>query len=103
MELTAELHNVQNLIERDRKERKAHDDKADAHRLKIEARVNEIAESQRALETRVQDIEPMAEVVAGAKARITGGLLVLGFIGSIALTLISVFRDRVNQLFSGGG
>ena len=75
----------------------------DAHRerqLAAEER-RAILERLATLSKDMQDVKPVTDMVDSLRSKIAGGLLVLGFIGAIALGVVTYFKEQVNHFLFG--
>jgi hypothetical protein len=66
------------------------------------------AEERRAILNRLeslhhdmQEVKPVTDMVSSLRAKVSGGLIVLGFIGAVAWTAILFFKDALLRFFLG--
>lgn len=66
------------------------------------------AEERRAIMTQLtlltedmKKVKPVTEMVDGLKAKITGAVLVLGFIGAVALGIVTYFKEQIHHFLFG--
>lgn len=54
-----------------------------------------------ALHRDMQNVKPVTDMVSSLRAKVSGGLLVLGFIGAIAWTAVLFFKEQLVRIFLG--
>ena len=83
--LGAQMEAMNARLDRDYTARETADKDAMAHRLRVNAMLSELGQGHREVAARLDKLEPVAAMVASAKAKLAGATLVLGFIGSLAI------------------
>ncbi|MDZ7905692.1 MAG: hypothetical protein U5N55_07925 [Cypionkella sp.] len=93
--LTERLSNhidvTEKALQADRAERQL----AAAERQAILSRVNELHRD-------MQDVKPVTDMVSSLRAKVSGGIIVLGFIGAVAWTGILFFKEQITDFLTGG-
>ena len=99
--LTAMVTAMAARAEEDRAERRTYEGEAarDRHETLSIVRAQENALTR--LGERMGAVEPVVKMITSLQARVTGGLLVLGFIGAVAWGGITFFHEAVVKWFSG--
>ena len=54
-----------------------------------------------AMNNRLDRVEPVADMVTGWRARFAGAMIVLGFIGTLAILGFGFFKDSILRLIFG--
>ncbi len=49
----------------------------------------------------MQDVKPVTDMVTSLRAKITGGIIVLGFIGTVAWGGVVLFKDQLLRWMGG--
>jgi len=60
-----------------------------------------ILEQLQALHRDMQQVKPVTDMVSSLRSKVTGGLIVLGFLGAVAWTGILFFKDAMLKLILG--
>lgn len=100
--VVAHINALCERLDRDYSERIQERKETKQYRDKVQADLQALYSSTEETRRRMDKVEPVADMVTGWRARITGGILVLGFIGGIAWTAIAFFRDELKAIFLGG-
>ena len=93
--LTAQVEAMNKRLDRDREDRIKLDDEAAKSRAAVRESLTELQAGHQAILRRVDKIEPVADMVTSWKARVIGGLAVLGVIGGIIITTVTFFKDAI--------
>lgn len=93
--LTAILERIDSRAEEDRQERKAAQADAETARLAVAAELNAMRHGQNDVLRRLDKIEPVTDLVTSFKARVSGGMILLGVIGGIAWGGVVFFKDFI--------
>ena len=96
--LTAQVEALNQRLDRDRTDRATADAEAARARKELYRKVSEIENAHQIMLRRVDDIEPVAKMVTGWRAMVTGVMLVLGVIGSIVIGGLTYFKDAILRL-----
>ena len=100
--LTAQIEAMNARLDREYAERLRTDaDAADA-RLSVRQSLTELEQGHKSINSRLDKIEPVTEMVTGWQARVVGAMMLLGFIGTIVWTGVLFFKDSLLNLFQGG-
>lgn len=97
--LTAQVEAMNNRLDRDREDRQTHDQAADAVRKEVLEGMAKLERSHDDMLRRVDKIEPVADMITNGKAKITGGAIVIGVIGTIVLGFLSFFKEQLLGFF----
>jgi hypothetical protein len=54
-----------------------------------------------ALHHDMQEVKPVTDMVSSLRAKVSGGLIVLGFIGAVAWTAVLFFKESLLRFFLG--
>jgi hypothetical protein len=93
---------VQNMAERAEEDRKslAHDrENAEMTRNAVSAELANIRHSQTDVHRRLDNIEPVTDLVTSVRSKITGGLMLLGVLGGVAWAGILFFKEIIVEWF----
>ena len=93
-------------LDEDRRERKAESEsvtKALAHdranaemtRSAVSAELNDIRHGQDGVLKRLDKIEPVTDLVTSVRSRVTGGLMLLGFLGGVVWSAFTFFKEII--------
>lgn len=74
---------------------------ADAYRATVQEDLSKLTQGQLGLLDRIDAIEPVTSMVTSMRAKIAGAMIVLGFIGSIAIWAATYFKAEIMKLFTG--
>jgi hypothetical protein len=89
-------------LDRDYSERIQERKETKQYRDRVQADLQALYASTEETRRRMDKVEPVADMVTGWRAKVTGGILVLGFIGGIAWAGITFFRDELKAIILGG-
>jgi len=109
--MAAILERMERQSEEDRRERKAESalmNKALAHdrnnaemtRSAVSAALADIVHGQADMVKRLDKIEPITDLVTSVRSRVTGGVILLGFLGGIAWAGVLFFKETIQGWFS---
>lgn len=76
--------------------------KAEEDRGEMMKRLEEIASIQKVLVDDMQEVKPVTDMVKTVRSKLTGAVVVLGFIGTIVWTAVSFFKESIIKFLSGG-
>jgi len=96
--LSERLEQFMKSADRDRKVREQHDKEADASRKELRQGVADLQRGHEVILRRVDKIEPVADMVTSLKAKVVGGLAVLGIIGGIIISAVTYFKQQLLSL-----
>ena len=98
--LTAIVERIDSRAEEDRRDRKDALVETEKARLSTSAELSAMRHGQNDLLRRLDKIEPVTELVTSVKARVTGGMLLLGVMGGVAWGGVVFFKDIIVGLFA---
>tara|TARA_R110000868_G_scaffold266297_1_gene525346 strand:- start:622 stop:960 length:339 start_codon:yes stop_codon:yes gene_type:complete len=98
----AQIEALNSRLDRDRNDRIDADKDASAHRLRVNAALRELEQGHNQIVARLDQVEPVTAMVASAKAKIAGAMIVLGFIGTLFIFGVVYFKDAILRLIFGG-
>ena len=98
--LTAIVERIDSRAEEDRRDRKDALVETEKARLATSAELSAMRHGQNDLLRRLDKIEPVTELVTSVKARVTGGMLLLGVMGGIAWGGVVFFKDIIVGSFA---
>ena len=93
--LTAIVERIDRRAEEDRSDRKEAQRETEIARLGVSAELADIRHSQINVVKRLDKIEPVTDLVTSVRARITGGLMLLGVLGGVAWGGVVFFKDTI--------
>lgn len=93
--LSERLSNHIENTERDRAEDKLERQIAAAERQEILSQLRELHHD-------MKEVKPVTDMVSSLRARVSGGVMVLGFIGAIAWSGMLFFKDVIVRFLTGG-
>lgn len=99
--LTASVEAMNARLDRDREDRQKMDHDAAVARESMRKSLDNLERGHADILGRVDRIEPVTQMVTGWRAKFTGIMMVLGFIGTIFLGGVAFFKDRILQLLAG--
>ncbi len=88
--LANHIDNTERAMAEDRAERQL----AAAERQAILSRVNDLHRD-------MQAVKPVTDMVSSLRARVAGGVIVLGFIGAVAWGAMLFFKDSIIKFLTG--
>ena len=108
--LAAILERMEKRLDEDRKERKAESDaiakivsrdraNAEMTRSAVSADLNIIRLRQTDVLRRLDKIEPVTNLVTSFRSMVTGGLILLGVIGTVVWSAATFFKELILGLF----
>jgi len=108
--LAAILERMEKRLDEDRKERKAESDaiakivsrdraNAEMTRSAVSADLNVIRLGQTDVLRRLDKIEPVINLVTSFRSMVTGGLILLGVIGTVVWSAATFFKELILGLF----
>lgn len=74
---------------------------AEAYRAAVQADLQKLTSGQTSLIERVEHIEPITRMINSLHMRITGGLIVIGFIGAVAWGGVVFFKEHIIKWLGG--
>lgn len=92
--LTERLANHIDYVEKSMRE-------AHAERQLATAERQVIIEQIKSLRRDMEEVKPVTSMVNSLRAKITGGLIVLGFIGAVAWTAVLFFKEAIVKFLIG--
>ena len=98
--LTALVEHIDRRAEEDRQERKDSQAETELARRATSAELSDIRHAQSNVLERLSKIEPVTDLVTSVRARITGGLMLLGVLGGIAWGGVVFFKDIIMEWFT---
>jgi|TARA_B110000908_G_scaffold166680_2_gene218234 predicted phage tail protein len=99
--LTAQIEAMNNRLERDREDRKETNAAAAANRERVNSTLLELQQGHKKIVSRLDRVEPVADMVTGWRARFAGAMIVLGFIGTLVILGFGFFKDSILRLIFG--
>jgi len=93
--LTAIVERMDKRAEEDRQERKTAQAQTELTRQSVTAELLAMRHGQDDVMRRLDKIEPVTDLVTSFRARISGGLILLGALGAIAWGGIVFFKDFI--------
>lgn len=100
--LTAQIEAMNARLDRDREDRSKKDDAAIRSRAQLKSALDDLQRSHDAVLGRVDKIEPVADMVFSLRAKVSGALVLLGLIGTVVMTAVAFFKERILQILGGG-
>jgi len=100
--LAAKLQALVDRLDRDYEERQIERKETKEYRSAVQSELSSLQKSTEETRKRMDKVEPVANMVTSWRARLAGAIMVLGFIGGIAWSAITFFRDEVRALLFGG-
>jgi len=97
--LTAIVERMDQRAEEDRSDRKEAQREAEIARLGVSAELADIRHSQINVVKRLDNIEPVTDLVTSWRGKLAGIMIVMGFIGALATFIIVFFKDAIMGLF----
>jgi hypothetical protein len=98
--MAAILERMERQSEEDRRERKSAHRETELARAVVSAELNDIRHSQIDVVKRLDKIEPITDLVTSVRSRVTGGVILLGFLGGIAWAGVLFFKETIQGWFS---
>ena len=93
------LENISSRMEEDRQERKTWQAETERTRLVTSAEITAMRHGQKDVLRRLDNIEPVTDLVRSVRAKIAGGLMLLGVLGGVAWGGVVFFKDAIMRLF----
>ena len=93
------LENISSRMEEDRQERKVAQAETERARLATNAELTAMRHEQNDVMRRLDNIEPVTDLVASWRGKLAGIMIVMGFIGALATFIIVFFKDKIMGLF----
>ena len=89
------LEHISRRMDEDRHERKTEQAETERTRLATSAEITAMRHGQKDVLRRLDNIEPVTDLVRSARAKITGGLMLLGVLGGVAWGGVVFFKDTI--------
>ena len=89
------VEHMNSRMEEDRQERKAAQAETERTRMITSAELTAMRHGQDDMLRRLDNIEPVTDLVTSVRARITGGLMLLGVLGGVAWGGVVFFKDII--------
>ena len=93
------LEHISSRMEEDRQERKAAQAETERIRLATSTELTAMRQEQNDVMRRLDNIEPVTDLVASWRGKLAGIMIVMGFIGALATFVIVFFKDKIMGLF----
>ena len=93
------LEHISSRMEEDRQERKAAQAETERARLATSAELAAMRHEQNDVMRRLDNIEPVTDLVTSWRGKLAGIMIVMGFIGALATFIILFFKDAIMGLF----
>ena len=93
------LEHISSRMEEDRQERKTAQAETERSRLATSAELTAMRHGQNDVLRRLDDIEPVTDLVTSWRGKLAGIMIVMGFIGALATFIIVFFKDKIVELF----
>ena len=93
------LEHISSRMEEDRQERKAAQAETERIRLATSTELTAMRHEQNDVMRRLDNIEPVTDLVRSVRAKIAGGLMLLGVLGGVAWGGVVFFKDAIMGLF----
>jgi len=93
------LENISSRMEEDRQERKSAQAETERSRLATSAELTAMRHGQKDVLRRLDNIEPVTDLVTSWRGKLAGIMIVMGFIGALATFIIVFFKDKIVELF----
>lgn len=100
--LVARIEDLCARMDRDYAERVDERRDTKEHREYVHHKLHELHVATEDTRKRMDKVEPVADMVTSWRARLAGALLVLGVIGTLLWTGVTLFRDEVKAIIFGG-
>jgi hypothetical protein len=98
MTTSAELAALRATLEAFMKAAEAAQAEAASDRKEMLAAIGSLRAGQEKLAAEMAEVKPVADMVTGFRAKVTGGLIVLGVIGGIVWTAVQFFKQQIIAL-----
>jgi len=99
-EIAAMVEHMNGRAEEDRQERKVAQAETERARRATSVELSDIRHGQADVLRRLDNIEPVTDLVTSVRARITGGLMLLGVLGAIAWGGVLFFKETIVEWFT---
>ena len=93
------LEHISSRMEEDRQERKTAQAETERTRLVTSTELTAMRHGQKDVLRRLDNIEPVTELVTSWRGKLAGIMIVMGFIGALATFVILFFKDAIMGLF----
>ena len=93
------LEHISSRMEEDRQERKTAQAETERTRLATSAELTAMRHGQKDVLRRLDNIEPVTDLVTSWRGKLAGIMIVMGFIGALATFIIVFFKDAIMGLF----
>ena len=93
------LEHISSRMEEDRQERKVAQAETERIRLATSTELTAMRHEQDDVMRRLDNIEPVTDLVASWRGKLAGIMIVMGFIGALATFIIVFFKDKIMGLF----
>ena len=93
------LEHISSRMEEDRQERKTAQAETERSRLATSAELIAMRHKQNDVLRRLDNIEPVTDLVTSWRGKLAGIMIVMGFIGALATFIIVFFKDKIVELF----
>jgi len=93
------LEHISSRMEEDRQERKAAQAETERIRLATSTELTAMRHEQNDVMRRLDNIEPVTDLVASWRGKLAGIMIVMGVIGALATFIIVFFKDKIMGLF----
>jgi len=97
--LTAIVERIDSRAEEDRRDRKDALVETERSRLATSAELTAMRHGQNDVLRRLDNIEPVTDLVTSWRGKLAGIMIVMGFIGALATFIIVFFKDKIVELF----
>ena len=93
------LEHISSRMEEDRQERKTAQAETERIRLATSTELTAMRHEQDDVMRRLDNIEPVTDLVASWRGKLAGIMIVMGVIGALATFIIVFFKDKIMGLF----
>jgi len=93
------LEHISSRMEEDRQERKTAQAETERIRLATSTEITAMRHEQNDVMRRLDNIEPVTDLVASWRGKLAGIMIVMGVIGALATFIIVFFKDKIMGLF----
>ena len=93
------LEHISSRMDEDRQERKTAQAETERARLASSNELIAMRHGQNDVMRRLDNIEPVTDLVASWRGKLAGIMIVMGFIGALATFIILFFKDAIMRLF----
>jgi predicted phage tail protein len=99
--LTAQIEAMNNRLERDREDRRDANVAATINREQVNKTLLELQQGHKKIVSRLDRVEPVADMVTSWRAKFAGAMIVLGLVGSIAFAGVTFFKESILRVVFG--